>query len=147
MGGAKRQAGHGTPRQAQHRAGIRPHARDVAEPAAAQAACRGSDQACLHALDPLNAVLARALLVEYEAATAILAGGHTAATVRELVKDAFAYTRTTTEALLRRTPPAGQPACRAGCACCCAIPVSVQPPEALYLALHLRARLCVSQGR
>jgi Fe-S-cluster containining protein len=141
MGRAKRKAGHGTPRQAQHRAGIRPHARDVAEPAAARAARRWSDQAFLHTLDPLNAVLARALLGEHEAATAILAGGRTAATVRELVEQAFAYTRTTTEALLRRTPPAGQPACRAGCAFCCALPVLVQPPEALYLALHLRARL------
>jgi len=100
-----------------------------------------SDQAWLHALDPLNAVLARALLGEHEAATAILAGRRTAATVRALVEQAFADTRTTTEALLRRTPPAGQPACRAGCAFCCAIPVLVQPPEALYLALHLRARL------
>jgi len=142
MGRAKRlKAGHGTPRQAQHRAGIRPHARDVAEPAAARAARRWSDQAFLHTLDPLNAVLARALLGEHEAATAILAGGRTAATVRELVEQAFAYTRTNTEALLRRTPPEGQPACRAGCAFCCALPVSVQPPEALYMALHLRARL------
>jgi Fe-S-cluster containining protein len=142
MGHARRvTAGHGTPQQAQPRAGRRPHERDVAEPAAARAARRWSDQAFLHVLDPLNAVLVRALLVEHEAATAILAGGRTAATVRALVEQAFAYTRTTTEALLRRTPPAGQPACRAGCACCCAIPVSVQPPEALYLALHLRARL------
>ncbi len=142
MGRAKRvKAGPGRPRQAPHRAGIRPHERDVAEPAAARAARRWSDQELLHALDPLNAVLARALLVEREAATAIWAGGRTTAKVRELVEDAFAYARTTTEALLRRTPPAGHPACRAGCAFCCAIPVSVQPPEALYMALHLRARL------
>jgi hypothetical protein len=127
MGRAKRQAGHETPRQAQPRAGRRPHARDVAEPAAARAARPWADQAWLHALDPLNAVLARALLIEHEAATAILAGGRTAATVRALVEHAFASTRTTTEALLRRTPPAGQPACRAGCAFCCAIPVSVHP--------------------
>jgi Fe-S-cluster containining protein len=141
MGRAKRQAGHETPRQAQPRAGRRPHARDVAEPAAARAARPWADQAWLHALDPLNAVLARALLIEHEAATAILAGGRTAATVRALVEHAFASTRTTTEALLRRTPPAGQPACRAGCAFCCAIPVSVHPAEALYLALHLREGL------
>jgi Fe-S-cluster containining protein len=142
MGRAKRvNAGQGTPRQAPHRAGRRPHDHAVAEPAAARAARRGSDQAWLHALDPLNAMLARALLLESEAATAILAGGRTAATVRELVEHAFASTRTHTEALLRRTPPAGQPACRAGCAFCCALPVSVQPPEALYLALQLRARL------
>ena len=140
MGRAKRKAGPGTPRQAPHRAGRRPHDPDVAEPAAARAV-RRSDQAWLHALDPLNAVLARALLGEHEAATAILAGGRTAATVRALVEDAFASTRATTEALLRRTPPAGRPACRAGCACCCAIPVSVHPAEALYLALQLRARL------
>jgi Fe-S-cluster containining protein len=100
-----------------------------------------SEPAWLHTLDPLNAVLARALLVEHEAATAILAGGRTAATVRALVEQAFEDTRTTTEALLRRTPPVGHPACRAGCAFCCALPVSVHPPEALYLALHLRARL------
>jgi Fe-S-cluster containining protein len=140
MGRAKGQAGQGTPRQAQPRAGRRPHARDVAEPAAARAA-RRSDQAWLHALDPLNAVLARALLGEHEAATAILAGGRTAATVRALVEQAFKDTRTTAEALLRRTPPAEQPACRAGCACCCALPVSVHPAEALYLALHLREGL------
>jgi Fe-S-cluster containining protein len=142
MGRAKRlKAGHWTQRQAQQRAGIQPHDREVAEQAAARAARLWSDQEFLHALDPLNAVLACALLVESEAATAILAGGRAAAKVRELVEHAFAYTRTNTEALLRRTPPEGQPACRAGCAFCCAIPVSVQPPEALYMALHLRERL------
>jgi Fe-S-cluster containining protein len=142
MGRAKRvKAGHRTPRQAHQRADRRPHDRDVAEQAAARAARRASDPEWLRALDPLNAVLARALLGAHEAATAILAGGRTAATVRALVEQAFASTRTTTEALLRRTPPAGQPACRAGCAFCCALPVSVQPPEALYMALHLRARL------
>jgi Fe-S-cluster containining protein len=133
--------GRWTPQQAQQRAGIRPYARAGAEPAADRAAQLWSDQEFLHALDPLNAVLARALLVEHEAATAILAGGRTIAKVRELVEHAFESTRTTTEALLRRTPPEGQPACRAGCAFCCAIPVSVQPPEALYMALHLRERL------
>ena len=51
-------------------------------------------QEFLHALDPLNAVLARALLVEHEAATAILAGGRTAAKVRDLVEQAFESTRT-----------------------------------------------------
>lgn len=142
MGGAKRlKAGRWTQQQAQQRAGIRPHDREVAEQAAARAARRWSAQEFLDALDPLNAVLARALLVETEDATAILAGGRTAAKVRELVEHAFEYTRTTTEALLRQTPPEGQPACRAGCAFCCAIPVSVQPPEALYIALHLRERL------
>jgi Fe-S-cluster containining protein len=130
-----------TPQQAQQRAGVRPHDREAAEPATARAAQLWSAEEFLHALEPLNAVLARALLVETEAATAILAGGRTAAKVRELVEHAFESTRTTTEALLRRTPPEGQPACRAGCAFCCAIPVSVQPPEALYMALHLRERL------
>jgi hypothetical protein len=41
MGRAKRvKAGRWTPRQAPHRAGIRPHDREVAEPAAARAARR-----------------------------------------------------------------------------------------------------------
>jgi Fe-S-cluster containining protein len=142
MGRAKRvNAGRWTPRQAHQRAGMQPHDRDVAEHGAARTARRWSDQEYLHVLDPLNAVLARALLVESEAATALLAAGRTAATVRELMEQAFESTRTHTEALLRHTPPAGQPACRAGCAFCCAIPVSVQPPEALYMALHLRERL------
>jgi len=142
MGRAKRvKTGRWTPRQAPPQACIQPHDGAEAEHAATRAVRLRSDQEFLHALDPLNAVLVRALLDECEAATAILAGGRTAAKVREVVEQAFEYTRTTTEALLQHTPPAGQPACRAGCAFCCAIPVSVQPPEALYMALQLRARL------
>jgi Fe-S-cluster containining protein len=112
----------------------------MAEPSVTRAVPLGSDQDARYTRDPLNAVLVHALLAEYEAATAIVAAGRTVATVRELMEQAFAATRTYTEALLQRTPADAQPACRAGCAWCCAIPVSVLPPEALLIALHLRAR-------
>jgi hypothetical protein len=84
-----------------------------------------SEPAWLHTLDPLNAVLARALLGEHEAATAILAAGRTAATVRALVEQAFASTRTTTEALLR--PPG---------LCWCGFPLSASPASVLKLHIN-----------
>jgi Fe-S-cluster containining protein len=139
---AKRlKAGRWTPQQAPQRAGLEPHDRGVAEQATARAEQLSSEQEFLHTLDPLNAVLVRALLDEREAATAILSEGRTAAQVRALVEHAFERTRTNTKALLQHTPPEEQPACRDGCAFCCVIPVSVQPAEALYIALHLRERL------
>lgn len=130
----------GTSRQGPPPAGHQPRAGVVAEPSTTRAVPLGSDQAARYTCDPLNAVLVRALLAEYAAATAIVAAERTVATVRELMEQAFALTRTHTEALLQRTPVEEQPACRAGCAWCCAIPVAVLPPEALSIALHLRAR-------
>jgi Fe-S-cluster containining protein len=130
-----------TPQQAPQRAGVEPRARGLAEQATAPGEQLASEQEFLHTLDPLNAILVRALLDEREAATAILSEGRTATQVRALVEHAFEHTRTNTQALLQHTPPEGQPACRDGCAFCCVIPVSVQPVEALYMALHLRERL------
>jgi Fe-S-cluster containining protein len=45
------------------------------------------------------------------------------------------------DALLGTLPPSSRPACRAGCAACCVIPVSASPLEALTIAETLRRTL------
>jgi hypothetical protein len=42
------------------------------------------------------------------------------------------------DTLMAHTPPDERPACRAGCVFCCAIPVEIRAPEAIYIALRLR---------
>jgi Fe-S-cluster containining protein len=112
---------------------------------------------------PQNSTLVDITAVaEAAAAAEILSQGRTAATVYELAAHALGLAQHEIEQMLARTPPESRPACRAGCAFCCAIPVAVSPPEALYIAAwlhetrsaeaqvalrtHLRARVEERQG-
>jgi Fe-S-cluster containining protein len=75
------------------------------------------------------------------AAAAILSGGRTEANVYELAANVLELAQKGIEQVLARTSPEAWPACRAECAFCCAIPVAVSAPEALYIAAYLQATL------
>jgi Fe-S-cluster containining protein len=75
---------------------------------------------------------------EFSAATEILSEGRTAVQVRELGDNLHRYVQGTIGTLVAHTPRADQPACREGCVFCCAIPVEIRAPEAIYMALRLR---------
>jgi Fe-S-cluster containining protein len=76
-----------------------------------------------------------------DAATEVLSRGRAAAHVYELAANALELAQRGIEQVLALTPPDIQPACRAGCAFCCAIPVAVSAPEALYIAAYLQETL------
>jgi hypothetical protein len=83
------------------------------------------------------------LYVGYEAgeafaAAAILSEGCTTETVRELGEHLHHFVQGEIDTLIAHTPPDDRPACRAGCAFCCASPVEIRAPEAIYIALRLR---------
>src|SRR5262245_55971612 len=48
------------------------------------------------------------------------------------------WTQRYVKALIADVPPAYQPACRAGCAACCVIPVTIRPMEAMTIAEKLK---------
>jgi Fe-S-cluster containining protein len=78
---------------------------------------------------------------EAAAAAEVLSKGRTVANVFELAAKALDLAQRAIEQVLARTPPESRPACRAGCAFCCAIPVAVSPPEALYIAAYMQKTL------
>jgi Fe-S-cluster containining protein len=78
---------------------------------------------------------------ESTTAAAILSHGRTAAYVYELMANALELAQKGIEQVLARTSPEARPACCAGCAFCCAIPVAVSAPEALYIAAYLQGTL------
>jgi Fe-S-cluster containining protein len=82
-----------------------------------------------------------AAATEATAALEVLSGGRAAANVYELAANAFERAEKGIEQVLARTSPEAWPACRAGCAFCCAIPVAVSAPEALYIAAYLQETL------
>lgn len=81
--------------------------------------------------------------IEATAAMEVLSRGRTAANVYELAANAFERAEKGIEQALAHTSPEAWPACRAGCAFCCAIPVAVSAPEALYIAAYLRETLSI----
>lgn len=78
---------------------------------------------------------------EADAAAEILSKERPEAKAYELAANALGFAQKAIEQLVERTPSASRPACSAGCAFCCAIPVAVSPPEALYIAAWLRKTL------
>jgi hypothetical protein len=82
---------------------------------------------------------------EVAAAVEILSKGRTAAKVHELAVNALGFAQQEIDQMLKHTPSESRPACSAGCAFCCAIPVAVSPPEALYIAACLRATLSAKE--
>lgn len=75
---------------------------------------------------------------EAAAAAAILSEGRTTAQVRALGDHLHRDVQGHIDTLMAHTPPDERPACRAGCVFCCAIPVEIRAPEAIYIALRLR---------
>jgi Fe-S-cluster containining protein len=75
------------------------------------------------------------------AAAEVLSRDRTAAKVYELAASALDLAQKAIEQVMACTPPESRPACCAGCAFCCAIPVAVSPPEALYIAAHMQETL------
>jgi Fe-S-cluster containining protein len=90
--------------------------------------------------DPSTRVNTTAV-TEAAAATEILSQGRTEANVYTLAANALGLAQREIEQVLARTPPESRPACGAGCAFCCAIPVAVSAPEALYIAAYLQETL------
>jgi Fe-S-cluster containining protein len=85
------------------------------------------------------------LYVEFEvgeasAAAEILSEGRTTEKVRQLGENLHHFVQGEIDTLIAHTPPDGRPACRAGCAFCCAVPVEIRAPEAIYIALRLREK-------
>jgi len=74
-------------------------------------------------------------------ASEVLSQGGTELNVYELAARALDAARQGIEQVLARTPSESRPACGAGCAFCCAIPVAVSAPEALYIAAYLQETL------
>jgi Fe-S-cluster containining protein len=75
---------------------------------------------------------------EASAAAEILSEERTTEQVRELGEHLHHFTQGEIDTLIANTSPADRPACRAGCAFCCASPVEIRAPEAIYIALRLR---------
>jgi Fe-S-cluster containining protein len=75
---------------------------------------------------------------EASAAAEILSAGRTAEEVRELGDHLHHFAQGEIDTLIAHTPPDERPACRAKCVFCCAIPVEIRAPEAIYIALRLR---------
>jgi Fe-S-cluster containining protein len=84
-------------------------------------------------------------VAEAAAAVEILSKGGTEATVYESAAHALGFAQKEIEQVVERTPSESRPACSAGCAFCCAIPVAVSPPEALYIAAWLRETLSAEE--
>jgi hypothetical protein len=72
------------------------------------------------------------------AAAEILSAGRTAEDVRALGDHLHHFAQGEIDTLIAHTPPDERPACRAKCVFCCAIPVEIRAPEAIYIALRLR---------
>jgi Fe-S-cluster containining protein len=77
-------------------------------------------------------------LGEAAAAAEILSEGQTAEQVRALGDNLQHIAQGESETLIAHTPPDERPACRATCVFCCASPVEIRAPEAIYIALRLR---------
>lgn len=96
----------------------------------------GTCRECDIGLSPTVGEIARvARHAERHAAAEILGEGRTPAKVLELAQNAHAF------AELQRVTfgdAAPRPACRAGCAWCCSMHVTLSAPEAIALADHLR---------
>src|SRR5262245_33882134 len=75
---------------------------------------------------------------EASAAAEILSEGRTVEKVHELGDNLYSCAQGQIDTLITHTPPADRPACRAKCVFCCAIPVEIRAPEAMYIALRLR---------
>jgi Fe-S-cluster containining protein len=84
-------------------------------------------------------------VTEAAAAAAILSKGRTEAKVYELAANALGYAQKEIDQLVERTSSESRPACSVGCAFCCAIPVAVSPPEALYIAAYLQETLSAEE--
>jgi len=82
---------------------------------------------------------------EAAAAADILSTGRTEAKVYELAANALGFAQQEIERMVEHTPAESRPACRAGCAFCCVIPVAVSPPEALYMAAWLQETLSAEE--
>jgi Fe-S-cluster containining protein len=77
-------------------------------------------------------------LGEASAAADILSEERTTDKVRALGDHLHRDVQGHIDMLMAHTPPDERPACRAGCVFCCAIPVEIRAPEAIYIALRLR---------
>jgi Fe-S-cluster containining protein len=110
-----------------------PAANAVVEPLTAQA------QQTPQPPDPLT--LGDITAVVAAAAADMLSQGRTEAKVYALAGHALGVAQQAIERLVAHTPPASRPACSAGCAFCCAIPVAVSPLEALYIAAWVQETL------
>jgi Fe-S-cluster containining protein len=86
-------------------------------------------------LDDLRAFVDHVVEQQSADASAALAGGRTPLTILSLAE----RTAARVEALSDRSPEKSQRACRAGCAACCRLAVSILPIEAVWIAGRLRA--------
>jgi Fe-S-cluster containining protein len=82
-----------------------------------------------------------AAAAEVAATSEILSEGRTKAKTLELAQNALSFAQGHIDRALQRSPADYQPACQAGCAFCCALPVEVSALEALYIAHYLNDTL------
>jgi Fe-S-cluster containining protein len=75
---------------------------------------------------------------EASAAAEILSEERTTEKVRALGDHLHRDVQGHIDTLMAHTPADERPACRVGCVFCCAIPVEIRAPEAIYIALRLR---------
>jgi len=121
--------------------GTEPQARR-AEPPAADVVGRCPDKTPQAPAPPDDSRLFELTAAQAAAdAAEVLSQGGAELNVSELAARALDAACQGIEQVVARTPSELQPACRAGCAFCCAIPVAVSAPEALYIAAYLQETL------
>jgi Putative zinc- or iron-chelating domain len=122
-------------KQRQHR---KARAQRVAERFHREAEAFYKDTARQQQMTPEQRLYVGYELGEASAAADILSQGRTTETVRALGDHLHRDVQGHIDTLIADTPPDDRPACRAGCVFCCAIPVEIRAPEAIYIALRLR---------
>ena len=113
-------------------------AKRIAERFNQEAETLSQDRALQQRMTPEQRLYVEVEVGEASAAAEILSEGRTTEKVRELGENLHYFVQGEIDTLVAHTPPAERPACRAGCAFCCAIPVEIRAPEAIYMALRLR---------
>jgi hypothetical protein len=103
-----------------------------------EAEALAQDTARQQQMTPEQRLYAGYELGEAATAAAILSDGRTTDTVRALGAQLHRDVQGHIDTLMAHTPSDERPACRVGCVFCCAIPVEIRAPEALYIALRLR---------
>jgi Fe-S-cluster containining protein len=96
------------------------------------------DAALQQQMTPEQQLYATYEVGEASAAAEIFSEGRTTEQVHELGDHLHHFVQGEIATLITHTPPADRPDCRAKCVFCCAIPVEIRAPEAIYTALRLR---------
>jgi Fe-S-cluster containining protein len=119
----------------QHR---KARAKRIAERFHREAEAFSTDTALQQQMTPEQRLYVGYEVREAAAAADILSEERPTDKVRELGDHLHRDVQGHIDTLVAHTPPDERPACRAGCVFCCAIPVEIRAPEAIYIALRLR---------